>query len=550
MKLFILVLFAVTGAATAPKPRTAEALSVELKGGSYIGILQEGFHFNEKAPNTVTVDGRSFKPTQLRARRIEFSGLPKSFTGGKAHLYVCDDALTYCEPRTFELGGPSAAEKTPRALPPPKSGAAGKHGFIEEDLPGAVAKAKQSGRLVLVDFSARWCPGCMRLESETFPTKEFSDLTKNMVKVKIDVDRFENLVLAERFKIQGIPTLLVLNAFQEEIDRLYDYQPLPTLALFFKSVTAEPSPLKELEKRAAGNDRAAAHLLGKRLAMAGRFDDALRHLSRLSPRPPEYWTAKIGAMSDRFKKDPSIKGEFAKVLKEAIAAEGASSRSIAWRTELVSLLENKTEIEQTVADGVKIADRLLADPGARQEAMKTDLIGEFTGYEPLMIGLAKVDLLDAGRAEPEILKAAWARASEIGEQLGITAATPGPAIRHLSTLIKSGKLDKADRLSRGLLKKDPSNPEIQRRRMRVLLEMKRYAEAIKIGESGLKNSYGRNEYWVAESLAKAYVGAKRKREALALLDAYLARRDIDWPNMGGSKKSMEELRSAAKGQEP
>lgn len=532
MKILAMLLIALAGVASPPKPRTADALTVELKGDAYTGRLTEGFHFNEKAPNVIVVDGKSIKPAKLEPRLIMFTGLPKSFSAGKAHLYVCDDAVTFCEPRVFELGT-GAGEVQLKEKSPAKPGKVNKHGFIEEDFQGAIAKAKPKNQLILVDFSARWCPGCMRLESEIFQTKEFKSLTRDLVKVKIDVDRFENTVLAERFKIQGIPTLLVLNSAQEEIDRIYDYQPMSTLGLFINSIKADPTSLMELEKKAEGKDKNAVHLLGKRLVMAGRFEDALRHLSAVTPRPPEYWTARIGA---------AAKDELAAVLREAISAEPGSSRSIGWRTELIGLSDSKLETESLMKTGVALADQLLKDAHARTDAMKTDLIGEFTGYEPLMIALAKVDLLVAGKVTAERQTAAWAEAAAIGKKLRISAAAPGPAIRYLGTLIKAERLQEADRLSNELLKRDPANAEIQNRRLRVLLAMKRYPEAIKLGEISLKNSYGRNEFWVAENLAKAYIGAKRNDEARKLLDGYLSRKDAEWPNIQGSRKSMEELR--------
>ena len=38
-------------------------------------------------------------------------------------------------------------------------------------------KAKKEKRLILADFSARWCPGCVRLENEVLGSREFKKLT-------------------------------------------------------------------------------------------------------------------------------------------------------------------------------------------------------------------------------------------------------------------------------------------------------------------------------------------------------------------------------------
>src|SRR5690606_3532825 len=101
-------------------------------------------------------------------------------------------------------------------------------------------------QLVLIDFSARWCPGCVRYEADIFPTQEFKRATKKFVKVKIDVDRFENFGLAERYKIVGIPTLVIVNWEEKEIDRLVDFAPIEKLTPFIASVVSDPTPMSEM----------------------------------------------------------------------------------------------------------------------------------------------------------------------------------------------------------------------------------------------------------------------------------------------------------------
>lgn len=58
---------------------------------------------------------------------------------------------------------------------------------------------------VLVDFSAEWCGPCKTLGPIL---KEAKDELGDAVKiVKIDVDR--NQVLAEKFQVRGVPTLIL-----------------------------------------------------------------------------------------------------------------------------------------------------------------------------------------------------------------------------------------------------------------------------------------------------------------------------------------------------
>lgn len=89
------------------------------------------------------------------------------------------------------------------------------------DLPKAKTQAKAEGKLVLMDFTGSdFCPPCIRLAKEVFPTKEFSDYAKQHV-VLVEVDfpikkkqplelKAANEALAKEFKVDGYPTLIVL----------------------------------------------------------------------------------------------------------------------------------------------------------------------------------------------------------------------------------------------------------------------------------------------------------------------------------------------------
>jgi thiol-disulfide isomerase/thioredoxin len=321
------------------------ALKTELKDQTFKATLDEGFHFNEKAPNALTVDDQTIKPTKLLPRESEFKNLPKSWSSGRAALYVCDDALTFCEPHFIELTGTVGKSPVEKSLnvfqsPNPRRGKVNSHGFIQDDFNKALSLAEKQKQLVLIDFSARWCPGCIRLETETFDTPAFKKMTKDFVKLKIDVDRFENNFLSEKFNVKNIPTLLVLSANQEEIDRVVDFQPNDILESFFSSIKANPTTMAELKAKAGGGgkDPNAALVLGKRFFTANRFKESVEILSQIKPAPPEYWGSRVGAAAQEYKKDPTTITAYAKTLREAIQAEPNTSRSIAWRTDLVGLV--------------------------------------------------------------------------------------------------------------------------------------------------------------------------------------------------------------------
>lgn len=538
---FLLILHSNSAVATEQKSKgavTHSPLSTTFKAD-----VKDGFHFNEKAPNKLSIDEVTFKPSKTTAKTLEFTSLPKVKKSAKASLFVCDDGLTTCEMHALDLAGKKSSPTVPTARSS-DFGKINEQGFIVDDLQKALDLAAKQKSLVLVDFSARWCPSCVRLETEIFETPEFKQMTANLIKVKVDTDRFENSVIGEKFKIVGIPTLLVINSNQQEIDRILDYQPMNQLRDFFSLLKTNPTPIHELMSQSSSKDQKLLLTLGQRLLASGKTLEATEIFAKLNAQPREYWEAKLQLAAENTKKNPEKKNEQIQTLKEAIQAEDDSSRSINWRRDLVELLKsNPAEQKKWVSEGVALADSLLNDREKMFRALRTDRIGEFTDFEPLMIAMSRADLIETGEGQDNnVATEAWLKAANTGTLLNIDAKHEGTALRYLIVLSKAKLWSEANALALSLLKKNPKNVDVQRRRLKMLLELKKFDEAIAVGNQVLKQSYGRNEFWVAEALAKSYLAAKRKKEARALIDRYLSRSEIDWSNLESSKKKLQEMK--------
>lgn len=90
------------------------------------------------------------------------------------------------------------------------------------DFRAAQERARAENKPLLVDFTGSdWCPPCIMLEKQVFSQNEFAEYApRNLVVVKIDFPRRKplpleqqsaNNELAERFGIQGFPTILVMS---------------------------------------------------------------------------------------------------------------------------------------------------------------------------------------------------------------------------------------------------------------------------------------------------------------------------------------------------
>ena len=109
------------------------------------------------------------------------------------------------------------------------------------DLAKAQAQAKKENKLVMLDFTGSdWCGWCIKLNKDVFSTKEFADYaSKNLVLVEVDFPRHKELsaeqkkanqTLQEKYKIEGYPTIIVLNAEGKKLGDLgYMNSPKPFL---------------------------------------------------------------------------------------------------------------------------------------------------------------------------------------------------------------------------------------------------------------------------------------------------------------------------------
>lgn len=92
----------------------------------------------------------------------------------------------------------------------------------ETNLETALQKAQKENKIVLVNFTGSdWCIWCQRLSNEVFSQSEFEKFAKeNLVLVKIDFPKnieqsmetkIYNNQLAQRFGVEGFPTIFLLN---------------------------------------------------------------------------------------------------------------------------------------------------------------------------------------------------------------------------------------------------------------------------------------------------------------------------------------------------
>ena len=110
------------------------------------------------------------------------------------------------------------------------------HADWTTDYKAAMVQAKTQNKLVLLDCTGSvWCGYCKHLDKEVVTQQSFKDFAdKNYILVTVDFPRQKQLsddvkqqndALNQQFKIEGFPTLIVLDADGKELGRQVGYNP-------------------------------------------------------------------------------------------------------------------------------------------------------------------------------------------------------------------------------------------------------------------------------------------------------------------------------------
>ena len=78
------------------------------------------------------------------------------------------------------------------------------------DYARGIQLAKETGRPVLLFFSASWCPPCKELLATVFSNQEVAQVSRQFVNIYLDVD--QDTKTRTQYKIREIPTIYFLNS--------------------------------------------------------------------------------------------------------------------------------------------------------------------------------------------------------------------------------------------------------------------------------------------------------------------------------------------------
>jgi thiol-disulfide isomerase/thioredoxin len=139
------------------------------------------------------------------------------------------------------------------------------------------AATKEGKRLILIDFYTVWCEPCKKLDQTTWKDEEVRVwLTQEAVCLKVDAEK--NEALAETYRVNAYPTVMLLRPDGTEIDHLVGYRDAKTFLADAREALAGNDTLSRARKKLDGPERHNPMVrmsYGDALAQSGRFEDAL-----------------------------------------------------------------------------------------------------------------------------------------------------------------------------------------------------------------------------------------------------------------------------------
>ena len=86
----------------------------------------------------------------------------------------------------------------------------------------ALAEAKRSKKIVMIDFTASWCVNCHKLDRTTYKDPAVVKFLANTVPVHVDYDK-EQAIAKKHKSGEALPVIIFIDASGKELGRLTGY---------------------------------------------------------------------------------------------------------------------------------------------------------------------------------------------------------------------------------------------------------------------------------------------------------------------------------------
>lgn len=88
--------------------------------------------------------------------------------------------------------------------------------YWQNDFQTALNLSKETGKPLLLNFTAAWCLPCQKMEKNFWNRADVGEFSKQIIFVKIDGDKAAELKL--KYGVKGFPTLILADSWGERLD--------------------------------------------------------------------------------------------------------------------------------------------------------------------------------------------------------------------------------------------------------------------------------------------------------------------------------------------
>ena len=105
-------------------------------------------------------------------------------------------------------------------------------------------KAKAEKKIIFFDAYTTWCGPCKLLQKNVFTRTDVADVfNKNFINVKFDMESGEGPKLAQKYPLEGYPTLFFIDGNGKVVKQVIGYQNPETLIKIGKQISQHPASI-------------------------------------------------------------------------------------------------------------------------------------------------------------------------------------------------------------------------------------------------------------------------------------------------------------------
>jgi thiol-disulfide isomerase/thioredoxin len=193
------------------------------------------------------------------------------------------------------------------------------------DFKAALREARTTGKPVMVDFWAKWCEWCHKLDATTYRDEKVVALLREFVPVKVDTEgSLGERELSAQHGVETLPTIAFLSPGGRLSMRHASFEGPETFPAFLEGARRLASEVNGWESALARDrdDAAALSALGVLLSEEKLFAesrDLLRRAARLDRSRPAPERKRTRRALARAETEAGQRDEAVRLLKEAIA---------------------------------------------------------------------------------------------------------------------------------------------------------------------------------------------------------------------------------------